>query len=96
MGLIVLETGNLIGCDIVGGVWRGTYHHDPKLDKIVCNMEVTYPTAGVSVLSGPIAAGGKDNFTILLPKELGATHTEVLPTSMGHVSVIFRRIMDAF
>ena len=89
-GILVLDTGAVIGADVAGGRYDGTYVYNDKTEMIDAKLKLTVP-AGVWLLTG-VPAQDKEwsfEFEASFPRETSETPFRVdLPS--GPVNVIIR------
>ena len=89
-GIIVLDTGRVVGVDITGARYDGTYAYNQQTDLIDVDLTLTVPP-GVPLVQG-IPARSEEwsfDFTANFPKETRESPVEV-NTPFGPVNTIFR------
>ena len=89
-GILVLDTGAVIGADVAGARYDGTYVYNPKTEMIDTKLKLTVP-AGVWLVTG-VPAQDKEwsfNFVASFPRETSETPFRV-DTPTGPVNVIIR------
>ena len=90
IGIIVLDTDLVVGVDIGGARYDGTYAYNRKTDQIDADLTLTVPP-GVSLVTGALARPDEwgFQFTASFPRE--TTETPVLvKTPSGPVNAIIR------
>jgi hypothetical protein len=94
-GMMVLDTDLVVGADAVGGTYDGSYRFNPSTNMLDLKVEVTIP-AGVWLVTGIPAQSTpyKLNITASVPRDLGKEHPVAIPTPLGAVSVVFKKVRD--
>lgn len=89
-GVLVFDTGVVIGADVAGGRHDGTYVYNTKTEMIDAKVKLTVP-AGVPLVTGvpPQAQEWSFEFTASFPRETRETPFQVNIPS-GPVNVIIR------
>ncbi len=89
-GILVFDTGAVIGADAAGGRYDGTYVYNPKTEMIDAKVKLTVP-AGAWLVTGVPAQGEEWSFDFepSFPRETSETPFQVdIPS--GPVNVIIR------
>lgn len=94
-GMMVLDTGHVIGADPTGGTYDGTYRFNPTTNFIDLEITVTVPP-GVWLVQGVPGQPQQYTFDIKtsVPRDLGKRHPVTIPTPFGNVAVIFTKVRD--
>ena len=90
LGIIVLDTGIVIGVDAAGGRYDGTYVFNPKTDLLEASIKMTVPP-GVTLVQG-VPSRDKEwsfEFAAAFPRETSETPV-LVQTPFGWVNVFFR------
>ncbi len=89
-GILVLDTGAVIGADVVGGRYDGTYVYNARTEMIDAKVKLTVPDDAWLVTGVP-AQGGEWSFDFeaSFPRETSETPFRVNIPS-GPVNVIIR------
>ena len=95
LGVLALHNGIIIGADMFGGRYDGTYKQSTTPDAYDIAVRITVPP-GAPLVTGALA--GPHPFymdvTTTLPEDLGGEQPIRIETSTGPVNVIFRKIRD--
>lgn len=94
-GMVVLDTGQVVGADLSGGVYDGEYIYNPRSGLLDCKIRMTVP-AGVPLVTGkaPQTQPYSIEFSASLPTDLGSQTPVSVQLPTGPVNVIFRKIRD--
>lgn len=94
-GMLVLDTGRVIGADVGGGTYDGTYEFNEDTRMLDVDVTITIPEGHWSV-TGKQAVGAPLSMTVKasLRRDLGAEQPMRLETSDGPVNVVFKMIRD--
>lgn len=89
-GIIVLDTGAVIGADATGVRYDGTYVFNPRTDLLEASITVTVPP-GVTLVQGVPDRDKEWSFELVaaFPRETSETPV-LVQTPFGPVNVIFR------
>lgn len=90
LALVAFDTGRVIGTDITGSVWDGTYEFNPANNCIDAKLKLTIPP-GVFLVQGVPAQDREhvEEFSVSFPRETPEHQIEV-PTSLGAVQAIIK------
>ena len=89
-GIIVLDTQVVVGTDMAGGLYDGTYQFNPDTNMLEAKIKVTIP-AGAWLVQGIPAQDKKWNFEFEASFRRETTETPVtVQTPFGPVNVVFR------
>lgn len=89
-GMIALDTGRVVGADVVGGRYDGSYQFNPRTGMLDLDVMVTVPP-GAWVVQGGQSRPTSWTFGIkaAVPAET-PSHAISVHTELGPVAVIFR------
>jgi hypothetical protein len=94
IGVIVLDTGEVIGGDNAGGTWDGNYGVDEN-GKLMANFTVNLPPNVFSTVTGHCSPSGfSESYSVELPKTMGDPRTYQLKTGLGVIDVTFKKVRD--
>ncbi len=91
-GMFVLDTGQVVGADVAGALYDGTYQHNAKTDTVDATINLTVPP-GVSLVMG-VPAQPKEwtlELNVSFPRETSKTPIRV-QTQYGPVNAVIRFI----
>ena len=94
-GQITLDANVIVGTDIAGAKFEGTYRYNERTDMFDVELELTVPPdAGTD--TGLPAQGDERKLPIRasIPRDLGGQLPIPVPTPLGEVQVIFEQIRD--
>lgn len=95
-GLIALDTGTVVGADVTGGLFDGTYNYNHKTEMLDVKITLTVP-AGESLVTGapPQASEYKTTFESSLPRTLGEEKPiQVNGPENQPIHVVIKKIRD--
>jgi hypothetical protein len=95
MGMLVLDSGIVIGCDVAGGIYDGTYEFNPRTDMLDMKVTARIP-AGAVLVTGVPAQAVPLVFDIeeSLPRQLDAKHPATVTVPGRDVVVVFHKLRD--
>ena len=95
-GLLVLLNGSIVGADVSGGLYDGTYSEDLQTGKVRFSLNVAAP-AGVPLVQTGVAPTSPVNIPItayLDRDDLSSEKPILIKTHLGPVNVLFTKIRD--
>ncbi len=94
-GIIILDTGVVIGADVGGVLYDGIYDFNHKTEMLDVSVTLTVPP-GVPLVMGvpPQTIEYKFKIVTSLPRTLGNETPITIDTPSGPVNVIFKKIRD--
>jgi hypothetical protein len=95
-GMVVLDTGQLVGADASGMHYDGNYTADPASGDLDCVVRCTVTRPGTwLVQSGrPVPVGAAFEARFRLPRTLGEARPVQIQTSAGPVVAVFTKLRD--
>jgi len=94
-GILVFDTGAIVGVDVGGVTYDGTYSYNQRSDEIDASIDVWVPP-GVPLVQG--ARPTTDSFRFVLqaslPRDLGKEKPVRVETPLGPVNVVFKKLRD--
>ena len=95
IGVLVIKDGLIVGADMVGGRYDGTYRHNAATGNYDAQLRMSFPP-GTSLVTGALAGPQPMNLdmTTVLPANLGGEQPIRIATPTGPVNVIFRKLRD--
>ncbi len=93
-GMIVMDTGKIIGADVAGARYDGSYQFNKRTNMIDASIKLTVP-AGVELVQGTPAQPNEWTleFQASLPPDTQDTPIGI-DTPAGPVNVVFKHIRD--
>ena len=92
--MIVLDTGRVVGADLPGVRYDGTYQLDNKTDVITLDVKVTVP-AGVPLVTGVPAQPEEYDFRFKASVKMDDLETPITITSpRGNIDCVFRKVRE--
>lgn len=93
MALLALHGGKIVGADVAGGLYDGTYIE--ARERLSINVSVTVPP-GVILVTGAAAQTAPYTFQInaVLPASFGGGAPVQVPTPTGLVTATFKKLRD--
>ena len=94
-GMLALDTGVVVGADVAGGTYDGSYAFNPMTNSLDIYVEVSIP-AGVSLVQGIAAQPDAYTFPVSfgITRDLGKEQPVTIPTPYGNVAVVLKKIRD--
>jgi len=95
-GVLVLREGNIAGVDVAGVVYDGTYKENLESGQIDLHVNVAAP-AGVAPVQTGVPVATTVNYPIdatLVLEDLTSDNPILLPTPLGPVNMIIKKIRD--
>jgi hypothetical protein len=94
-GMVVLDTNLIVGADVTGVLYDGTYEYNARTDRLDVHIVVTVPP-GVWLVQGVPSAPKEYKFPIeaSLPRDLGAEMPTDVSTPFGSVKAIFKKVRN--
>jgi hypothetical protein len=94
-GMLVLDTGLVVGADATGGTYDGTYEKSLLAGFVDMRMTVT-PSAGARPVQtgAPRAAEIAFPVTARVPRHVGGEHRITVQTPLGMVDVVLGKVRD--
>ncbi len=94
-GMVILDTGIIVGADILGGTYDGEYAYNEKTGMLDGKIKMTIP-AGVSLVTGapPMPNPHTQEFSVSLPRDLGGEQPVEIQTPTGPVVIVFRKVRE--
>lgn len=91
-GILVLDTGMVVGADAVGGMYDGSYIFNSQTHLLDVNVEVFIP-AGISIVQGnpPAPQPYKFPINVAIARDLGKEQPIRVPTPFGNITVVYLR-----
>lgn len=95
-GIIVLRNGTLVGADVGGATFDGTYSENPSTQTLTLQITMNAPAGMVPVQTGiPMASPTALSFNASVAKDdIGMERPTLIETPLGPVNVIFRKLRD--
>lgn len=95
-GMVVLQNGNVIGADVSGGVYDGTYSEDQETGKISFSVNLAAPAGVPLVQTGVVLASPLDiSITASLEfADISGERPVLFETALGPVNVILKKLRD--
>lgn len=97
IGVVAFDTNKLVGADITGGIWDGTYEYNQKTGEIDLNVKLTLPNGIFSAASGNQSDGSLvENFKLSIPNiELGQETQHIISVFNGiSMRLVIKKIRD--
>ena len=94
-GIIILDTGVVIGADVGGVLYDGTYDFNHQTEMLDVNVTITVPP-GIPLVTGtpPQTTEYKFRIKASLPRTLGDETPITIDTPLGPVNIVFKKIRD--
>ncbi len=95
IGVLAINNGIIVGADMVGGRYDGTYKPSATTGAYDANVRITIPP-GSSLVTGALAGPQPlyMDVSMTLPEDLGGEQPIRIETPTGPVNVIFRKLRD--
>jgi hypothetical protein len=95
LGVLVVNNGIIVGADMVGGRYDGTYTQNKTTGNYDGKIRITIPPGG-SLVTGVVVGAQpfQMDVTATLPPDLGGEKPVRIETPTGPVNVIFRKLRD--
>jgi hypothetical protein len=94
-GIIVFDTGVIVGTDAWGGVWDGVYEFNPRTNLIEMMLTVAFPPQGTSSVSGrAVPQGHTETYSLCLPNDLGREVPFTLTIQGRPMAARFKKIRN--
>ena len=95
IGQMILDGGEVVGSDFVGGALEGTYKYNPKTDCFDLELNFTVPIGAWLVMGVP-PSKAEYSFPIntSLPRDFAGEHPVNIETPYGPVIVEIRKLRD--
>lgn len=95
IAVLVINNGTIVGADMAGGRYDGTYSESPTTGFYDAKIKITMPP-GTALVTG-VLAGPQPlimEMAITLPANLGGEQPIRMETQTGPVNAIFRKLRD--
>lgn len=95
IGVLAINNGIIVGADMVGGRYDGTYTQSAIAGNYDAKVRITIPP-GSSLVTGALAGPQPlcMDVAMTLPENLGGEQPIRIETPTGPVNVIFRKLRD--
>ena len=95
IGVIAIRDGVIVGADMTGGRYDGTYSENPGTGNFDAKIRMSY-LPGTSLVTGALAGPQPLHLdmTTTLPVDLGSEKPLRLDTPTGPINVIFRKLRE--
>jgi hypothetical protein len=96
LGILVLRSGSIVGADVGGVIYDGSYAENSATGEININVSMAAPAGTTPVQTGvPLTAPINVPITATVaPANLNSEKPFLLQSPLGPVNVVFRKIRD--
>src|SRR4051812_34762836 len=95
MGIIVLDSGMVVGADVTGGIWEGEYQFNSETRQLDIRLTVALPPEILSAVTGQESkVGFREQYQFSLPREMNEEVTHNIQTALGPINAVFKKIRD--
>lgn len=94
IGVIVLDTGMIVGADAAGIIYDGTYAPDGGNGDVLCKIKCRVTKGVIVVANTEISVPDDTTFDVELPlpSSMGSERTIEVKTEFGSFDILFRKI----